>query len=601
METSAIFPPLGARDYAAIGDAFQAEVLSGAFPCGSLFRAAVERQARDLASPPAGYVWNDRLASRICRFAEHLPFVDPDALRGQPIRLRPWQIWLLRVLEGWRDAATGDRRWRDATIFLPKGNGKSPLAAIVALYVLCSSTGAAKVYSAANSTAQAREVWLTARDMLRLDSAQAAEESGGRVPLIERYQLDPRQHDIIGVGDGRMYRAVSRQANTVEGIKPALIVIDEIHAIGEDRALFDNLTSASRKVQGSLLLLISTAGTDQSPGSVGWQQWLIARDILLGKADAPESFALIAHADPEDDPYVESTWRKANPNLGVSVSVAGLAAGAKRAQAQPSELPGFKVKHLNVWSTGSEVFIDPARWRALAVPALTIEATLDDPAWANASWFIGIDLARTRDLTAAVAVAARLLDNGERVYRVISRGLTWLPAESPTLAETPSLRLWAGQGWLTLTPGPTFNPATLKAALLPIALGLPNVEICFDEWCALELEAEFSDQGLTVAPVRQGARTQSQPMKALEAAILEGHVEHDASPILEWCMGNLESRRDRNGNIAPQRPSDAAKIDIAVALVNAFVRASVAPLDDGTPIDPASLYIALPQRGRAGF
>ena len=87
--------------------------------------------------------------------------------------------------------------------------------------------------------------------------------------------------------------------------------------------------------------------------------------------------------------------------------------------------------------------------------------------------------------------------------------------------------------------------------------------------------------GATPVPIRQGAKTQSEPMKELEAAILDGRIEHDGSPLMAWCIGNLIGERDRNGNVAPGKENEHKKIDLAVALINALVRARLVAAGGG--------------------
>ncbi len=99
----------------------------------------------------------------------------------------------------------------------------------------------------------------------------------------------------------------------------------------------------------------------------------------------------------------------------------------------------------------------------------------------------------------------------------------------------------------------------------------PAVTAGVDDWMAGEVENDLMAGGVTVVSVRQGAKTQSEPMKELESAILDGRLIHDGSPLTSWCAGNLLARADRNGNIAPDRKNEFKKIDPMVAIVNALV------------------------------
>jgi phage terminase large subunit-like protein len=548
------------RDFHEVAAQFEADVLSGAFLTGALFKAAVERQRREVATPPAGYAWSDIAADKACRLAEMLAF-PKGPKRGDRFHLEPWQVWLIRVLFGWADAVTGAARFHKATIFLPKGNGKTPLAAIIALIVLVRGRRiGAKAYSAASTQKQAREVFDAAQEMLRL-SPEVMADAG----------LVVGEHAIRGVGDNRVLEPISAEHKSAEGKVPDCVVIDEIH-VHLNRKLYDNLCSAASKVDGSRVVVISTAGSDMSPDAIGYMVYGEARDILLGVIDAPAHFALIVEADRDRDPWSPETWRQANPNFGVSISERNFKTAADAARAQPSSMPDFLTKRLGWWQQSAKSFIQPAQWSPLADPSLRLEDIS-----LKAKWMVhvGVDLARTRDLTAVVFVATKMRPDGKREYRVFTR-MAYLAEQSVTLKQIPDLRVWSQGGWLTILPGATTGYGGIKDDIEEACEPFPGAEVCFDDWCAAEMEEDLASRGLTCVSIRQGAKTQSEPMRELEAAILDGRMTHDGSPVMAMCMGNLQAVTDRNGNIAPGRENEYKKIDLAVALINALVRASVA-------------------------
>jgi phage terminase large subunit-like protein len=552
------------RDHAAIAEKFEDDVLAGRFPCGTLFRKAIERQRRDVANPPAGYVWRPDLGDKACRFLDQLPCAEGPK-RGEPILWEPWQLWEFRVLFGWVDTVGGPR-FRVLSEWVPKGNGKSPKAAGIAVYTEAVAKGGEKSYSAATTAKQARAVWSHAQEMLRL------------APKIrERFQLEVGEHAIKGVNDNRIYEPVSAEAGSIEGIRPeGVVILDEVHVL-PNRKLYDNLKSAVSKCFAGRLITISTAGFDMSPSALAYELYCRARDILLGNIQDESTFALIAEADrkrsdgSDTDPFSLEAIREANPNIDVSVSLAGLLAEAGTARNSPSERPSYEVKHLGWWQNSANAFIQPLAWNALADPSIKLEDL--GPEWMV---FVGVDLARTRDLTATPLVAARVREDGKREYRVFTKGRVYLAEKSGTLRSIPDLRRWAEEGWLRLLPGDTTGYATVKADIVEACEAFPSAEVCFDDWCAAEMEEDLQTRGLTCVSVRQGAKTQSEPMKELEAAVLDGRLTHDGSPVTAMCIGNLIARTDRNGNIAPDRENEYKKVDVAVAIITALVRAMVA-------------------------
>jgi phage terminase large subunit-like protein len=239
----------------------------------------------------------------------------------------------------------------------------------------------------------------------------------------------------------------------------------------------------------------------------------------------------------------------------------------------------FEVKHLNRYQASGRAFLDMRKWNALARD-IQLEPSLTQDGW---KLFVGVDLARTRDLTAAVYVAMRIRDDGKREYRVFTRR-AYLPSESVTLQHLDDHKLWVENDYLHLCPGPTMDYGLVKKHIIEdtTLVGQPEAEVCIDEWSASELEKDLQDAGLTVVAVKQGARVQSEPMKGLEAAVLDGRLVHDGSPVMTLCMGNLIAESCPNDSIRPTREDETRKIDLAVALINAFVRATVADPNVGS-------------------
>lgn len=557
------------RDHAALAAAFEEDVLAGRFPAGELFRAAILRQRRDLAAPPDGYAWHPEIGDRYCRLMEVIPFGGEGPRRGQPFQLEPWQVWLVRVWAGWRDAVSGAPRFRIAHIWLPKGNGKSPLAALMALAVLILGAGGERVYSAASTQKQSRHVFDGAREMLNLAPDVAA-----------RFGLIVEEHRIKGAADSRSYEPVSSEAGSIEGIRPSLVILDEVHVL-PNRKLYDNLRSAINKVEGPHvhgLVTISTAGFDMSPDAIGWLLYCRTRDVLEGRSEDPTLFAFIVEADrkrPDGtaaDPFDFETIRQANPNLGVSVSAVGIKAAALAARDVPSERASFETKHLGWWQSSANRFIDLARWDALGNPDLDLRD------FEGRTCTIGLDLAQTRDLTAAVCVFLSIGEDGKRRYTAITRGLCYLPSKSPTV--TPDYRRWAAEGWIQLTEGEVMDYVRVREDVAALCERFPGSEICYDPWSAQPLANEWTGVGITCVKIRQGAITLSAPLKELEAAILDGRITHDGNPVMSLCMSNLIAISDANQNLRPGRENEHKKIDVAVALVNAMVRATLGEAGD---------------------
>jgi phage terminase large subunit-like protein len=549
--------PVEGRNYAAIADKWARDVLAGREIVGALVVKAVERQVREVKRPPMGYAWSKAEADSACELAEELAF-PKGPKRGQPFALEPWQVWLVRVIFGWVDAATGLPRFHKVSIWLPKGNGKSPLAAAIGLIILARGRGiGAKVYSAAVAERQARNVFEPAQEMIRL-SPRLRDAAG----------LVVGEHAIKGIGDNRVFECVSSERRSADGTVGDCYIVDEVHQ-HPTRQLYDVLANNASKVEGSRLVVISTCGTDQSPESIGWLLYCEAKAVVLRDAEAPAHFVFISEADRERDPWDEATWQQANPNYGVSISTRNFRTTAEAAKIDPTAQPHFFATRLGWWWRSAKSWMDLGLWDKAA--GMVREEDL-----AGKTMCVGVDYAPKLDLTGIVRVAVSLLPDGKRQYTVASHG--YLPERSPTLNDIPELRRWAEDGWLTLTPGEALDAGYLRPILLGLARARQGTEICLDPFGAVELMASLPSEGIEPVEIRQGWKFHSPAMTEVQVALSQGRLLHDGSPVMRMCMANVVATPDRNGNVVPGRDHDGKKIDLAVALLNAVYRAMLVPV-----------------------
>lgn len=542
------------RSYARVADTWTRRVLSGAYPCGRLFRAAVERDVRERKQGVPGYEFRPALADRACEFFEDLKLPGEGPKRGTPFVLQPWQVWFLRVFAGWVDAATGYRRWRFVTLWVPKGNGKTPLAGGLALYEL-QGDGGAKVYSAATSQKQARLCWEAAQDMLRLDPEMA-----------DDLELWVGEHNIKGKSDARCFEPLSAEHKNVEGKRPLLGIIDELH-LAADNKLFGNFKSACDKVDGSTLVTISTAGFGTDGDLPGLRIYNRAVQILTGAADEPETLAVIAGADPEDDPWAEATWRKANPNLGVSVSLPGLRAAARTAQEDPAERGTFLTKHLNLWQQSQKAWLEPGRFDACADPGLRLED------FDGRSCYVGLDLGRTNDLTAK----ALLFPEGGGKYALFVRAYVTEAQARMSARYEP----WIRSGEMVVTPGDVADHARIEQDIVADAKRFRVVEVGYDPMFAGYLATRLRDEhGIAVQEVPSQRSFIAPAMNEARRLIYTREIRYPAGDSMTaWFFANTHEDVDRGGRPFPMKETadSPKKIDGAVATFTALGRAMVAP------------------------
>ena len=518
------------------------DVLRGRLPACEYVRQACERQRRDLDDENLGYVFDVDRASRPCALIEHLPHIK-GKWAGQRIRLEPWQVFLVTTVFGWVDDQ-GARRYKTAYIEVPRKNAKSTLSAGIALYCMAGDReGGAEVYSAATTRDQARIVFGDAKRMVE------------RSPDLRRHGFATFAHAITYEPLGASFRALSRdQGGNLDGLNVHCAIVDELHA-HKTRDVWDVLETATGARQQPLIWAITTAGSNRA--GICYEQRSYALKVLGGAVDDPEYFAVVYTVDDGDDWTDEATWRKANPNWGVSVSPDDMARKARKAMEMSSAQNNFLTKHLNVWVNADTSWMDMRAWDGLA----GYDEDLDGvPCW------IGVDLATKTDIAAVVLLFAI---DGQ--YRVSCR--FYLPEDAVDASRNSQYSGWVRDGHIITTPGNVIDLDTIEEDILQLA-GEYNVQgILYDPWQAQQMVNHLVAQGLPMVEFRHTVQNMSEPMKQLEAEVIAGRLRHDGNPAMAWMMSNVVAHTDAKENIYPRKEFPENKIDGPVALIMALAGA----------------------------
>ena len=528
--------------------AFASAVVDGTEPAGTLFRAACERHLRDLERAASGgpYVFDASLADQMVRFFGKLPHYKGE-WAGRPIVLEPFQAFIIGSLFGWVHRENGLRRFRQAYLEQPRGQGKSTIAAGVGLKLaFFDNEPGAEVYCAATMRSQARITWDAAREM------------------VLRSALKRRITALVGnlheLKTASKMVPLGADADTLDGLRPNGVVLDEIHA-HKNSAMIDVLSTATGTRRQPLLFEITTAGVGQV--GVCWAHHDYTSKVVRGIVEDETWFGVIIAADAEDDWRSPDIWRKANPNLGISVKTDDLARKCTQAIHIPAFEPEFRRLHLGQWVQQAEKYLSMLAWddESNAAP-------IDRAALRKSPCVIGLDVSSKFDLTAVVALFARP-DGGVVVLPTIFAPEAIV--DQTRRAMVP-LATWRRQGFLRTTPGDVIDQAAIEREVLALAEEFRVREVAFDAWNATSIATNLQDHGLEVVEVRQGFKSLSEPTKELAALVVQGRLQHGGHPVLRWMADNLVVRQDVNGNVAPDKRNAAEKIDGMVALVMALSR-----------------------------
>lgn len=538
------------RQYAQIARRYAQRVLDGKTPACSWIKLACERALAEWRRPPRGLKWTPREAVRVCEFVEHLSEIKgPGA--GHPLHLTDWQVFLLCQVFGWL-REDGTRRYRRVYVEVPRGNGKSTLSAAIALYMLCADgEQGAEVYSFATTRDQARIVFDTAREMAR------------RSPeLVEAFSLTIGQHNICIHETASKFEPKSSDADVLDGLNTHFACIDELHA-HPSRKVYDVVETSLGKRRNNLLWVITTAGSNRA--GICYEIHTHITNLLKGAVDDPAQFGLIFTVDPGDDWTSEDALKKANPNWGVSVMPDVVTGLQRKAMSVPSAQASFRAKHMNEWVGARESWLDMHAWQRCGDPALRIEQFAGQPCW------VGIDMAERTDISSAAVVFRGEDARGLPVYTAFVRH--YLPEQTIERGENPHYRGWRSQGRILVSGDASTDQRIIRDSLLEIDRICPVQAVIYDPVYSSQLVAELMEQGQNCVMMRQSILNFTDPMKELEALVLDNRFRHDCDPVLEWMAANVVVKRDEKGNIGPAKETEKAKIDGIVALLMALAGA----------------------------
>ena len=474
---------------------------------------------------------------------------------GQPFRLRRWQECLVRQLFGTLLPDGQTRQYRTCYVEIPRKNGKTELAAAIALYMLLSDPEpGAEIYGAAVDLEQASLAFNVATQMLRNDA-----ELAGAVEII------PSRRRVVHYGSGSFYRAIPADAPSAHGYNASGIIYDELHA-APNRELWDVLTTSMGSRRQPLTFVVTTAGFDRQ--SICWELHDYAEKVRDGMIVDPTFLPMLYGAPMDADWLDERVWRAANPALGDFRSIDEMRTAAHQAIQIPARQNTFRRLYLCQWTESESRWLDLEAWAACGAEPVDIAALRGRRGW------VDLDLSSTADLTAAVTVFPDA-DGGMTVIPHF-----WLPAENlraRVQRDRVPYDAWARDGFLELTEGNVVDYEAIFAYLtaLPARLGCDIVELGFDPWNATGLIQRVMETGLVCVPIRQGFQSLTAPSKELEKLVSSRKLRHGGHPVLAWCAANVVVEQDPAGNLKPSKRKSTERIDGIVALVTALARANV--------------------------
>ena len=474
-----------------------------------------------------------------------------------------WQEQIVRDLFGILKP-NGYRQFNTAYIEIPKKQGKSELAAAIALLLTCGDgEERAEVYSCAADTKQAGIVFKVAVAMVRSCPA-----------LCKRVKINLSEKKLTYLPTDSTYQVLSADVANKHGFNTHGVIFDELHA-QPNRKLYDVMLQGSGDARKQpLFFLITTAGTDKK--SVCYEVHQKALDIQAGRKIDPTFYSVIYGAAEDEDCTDPKVWKKANPSLGITVDIEKVRAACLSAQQNPQEENSFRQLRLNQWVNQDVRWMPMEKWDACAFP-------VDEDELEGRVCYGGLDLSSTTDITAFVLV----FPPRDETDKYVVLPYFWIPEdnmERRVQKDHVPYDLWKRQNVLMTTEGNVIHYGFIEKFIEDLGERFNIREIAFDRWGAVQMVQNLEGMGFTVVPFGQGFKDMSPPTKELMKLVLERRLAHGGHPVLRWMMDNIYIRTDPAGNIKPDKEKSTEKIDGAVATVMALDRAIRCGNDTGESV-----------------
>lgn len=497
------------------------------------------------------YIFDINKANRPINFIEKFCKHSKGKWAGKSVELELWQKAFIQALFGFVDKETGLRKYKKGILFVGRKNGKSTVDAGLGTYMLTSAgEGGAEIYSVATKKDQAKVVWEEAKRMIK------------KSPVLAK-RIRTLVNGLFYDATESFFKALASDSNSLDGLNAFFVIGDEIHA-WKDKNLLDVMYDSMSAREEPLFLETSTMG--QIRESVFDNEYEYCTEVINGyegKSDIVDETILpvIYELNNPKDWQNEQAWYQANPGLGTIKNIKDLRDKVNRAKNNPSELTNLLCKDFNVRQN------DQDKWITFDIAnneeTYKIEELFDTYAIG------GVDLSSTTDLTCATL----LIIKHNKKYVIQQYFIPSERLEFKVKDDKIPYDKWEKRGLVTICEGAKVNYTDVTQWFLKMneEYQISAMWIGYDPWNTQYWVEEMKNYGFEMVEVRQGAKTMSNPMKQLEADLIEKKVNYNNNPILKWCLCNTAVKRDENDNIRPVKgQKQRQRIDGTVSLIIAY-------------------------------
>ena len=540
---------------------YAADVKSGKIVCGLRIKQAIERFYKLVESADQKGYWLDyKKGFAVIKFIEGFLQHTKGKSAGTKFLLSPYQQFTLFNLFAWQTVNENGktiRLIRNVYEKVSKKNGKTAVEAALALFVMAfDGEEGAEVYVGATKEEQAKLCFNQAADFIKKSS------------LLQKLGFRVYQKEIKFLPTSSFMKPLGGDSKTQDGINSHFTILDEMHAHKDD-SVKENLESSSAARLQPITYTITTAGTNVHGVCKNFEDSCI--NILEGVAEDDTFLIMIHDLDENDDWQNPNVWQKANPNLGITVSLDFLKKEYQKTVNQPSKIPNFQTKHLNMWVDAPTVWVESKYWTNCQQP-------IQYQNFAKLGNCGGLDLSSTTDLT-AFAVISEPDAAGFRDLDV------WCFCPKDTIEKRSKedrvpYKYWANlkrdnaadaaDTYLIATDGNMVDYQVVFNKIIEITAIYKTAHIEYDRKFSSGLIAPLQEAGIELSPFTQTLMNYTSPTKEFERLLRSSKLRVGNNPILKWMLSGCVPIYDTNENVRLDKSRSTKRIDGIIASIMAL-------------------------------